>query len=73
METKLIEIDDSFVVRLPKSIIRQYKLSEVVEIYPADDGILIKAKKKAREGWREKLEEAIKAGYLRDDELLEGF
>jgi antitoxin MazE len=73
METKLIKIGNSFGVRIPKSMIKQYDLSEDIEIDPTENGILIKARKKARAGWAEKLEEAVGAGHHPDDELLEGF
>jgi antitoxin MazE len=73
METKLIKIGNSFGVRIPKSMILQYELSGDIEIDPTQSGILIKAKKKARAGWAETLENAINAGHRPDDELLEGF
>jgi antitoxin MazE len=73
METKLIKIGNSFGVRIPKSMIKQYELSEDIEIDPTESGILIKAKKKARAEWGEKLEQAIGAGHQPDGELLEGF
>jgi len=73
METKLIKIGNSFGVRIPKSMIVQYELSGEIEIDPTQSGILIKSKKKARAGWTEILENAIAAGHMPDDELLEGF
>ncbi|HEY0243971.1 MAG TPA: hypothetical protein VGC01_00275 [Mucilaginibacter sp.] len=73
METKLIKIGNSFGVRIPKSLIQQYKLSDNIEIDPTENGILIKSKKKAREGWKEQLTVAIQGGHLPDNELLEGF
>ncbi len=73
METKLIKIGNSFGIRLPKSLIQQYDLSENIEIDPTEDGILIKSKKKARLGWKEQLELAVQNGHVPDDELLEGF
>ncbi len=73
METKLIKIGNSFGVRLPKSLIQQYELSNNIEINPTVDGILIKSKKKARAGWTEQLTVAIDGGCKPDQELLEGF
>lgn len=73
METKLIKIGNSFGVRLPKSLIQQYALSNNIEIDPTADGILIKSKKKARVGWEEQLTSAIKKGHEPEGELLEGF
>ena len=73
METKLIKIGNSFGIRIPKSLIQQYNLSNDIEIDPTENGILIKSKKKARDGWKEQLATAIQNGNLPDDELLEGF
>ncbi|GAC1308542.1 MAG: hypothetical protein NVSMB24_22440 [Mucilaginibacter sp.] len=73
METKLIKIGNSFGIRIPKSLIQQYELSNNIEIDPVEKGILIKSKKKARAGWREQLDKAVQEGQLPDDELLEGF
>ena len=73
METKLVKIGNSFGIRIPKSLIQQYDLSNNIEINPTESGILIKSKKKSREGWEEQLAAAIKEGQQPDDELLEGF
>ena len=73
METKLIKIGNSFGVRLPKSLIQQYELSNNIEINPIVEGILIKSKKKARAGWEEQLTSSINDGHKPDEELLEGF
>ena len=73
METKLVKIGNSFGIRIPKSLIQQYDLSNNIEIDPTENGILIKSKKKARAGWKEQLAEAIENGHAPDDELLEGF
>ena len=73
METKLVKIGNSFGIRIPKALIQQYELSNEIEIDPTENGILIKSKKKAREGWREQLAKAQTAGGQPVDELLEGF
>ncbi|MDP9047434.1 MAG: AbrB/MazE/SpoVT family DNA-binding domain-containing protein [Bacteroidota bacterium] len=73
METKLIKIGNSFGIRIPKSLIQQYELSNNIEIDPVEKGILIKSKKKARAGWREQLAKSVQEGQLPDEELLEGF
>lgn len=73
METKLVKIGNSFGIRLPKSLIQQYELTDSIEIDPTESGILIKSKRKVRSGWREQLEAAVKNGHAPDDELLEGF
>ena len=73
METKLVKIGNSFGIRIPKSLIQQYDLSNNIEIDPTAEGILIKSKKKARAGWKEQLTDAIQDGHKPDNELLEGF
>jgi antitoxin MazE len=73
METKLIKIGNSFGIRIPKSLIQQYDLSNTIEIDPTENGILIKSKKKARAGWNEQLTTAMQNGHQPDEELLEGF
>jgi len=73
METKLVKIGNSFGIRIPKSLIQQYDLSNDIEIDPTENGILIKSKKKARAGWSEQLKNAVQEGQQPDDELLEGF
>lgn len=73
METKLIKIGNSFGIRIPKSLIQQYELSNSIEIDPTEKGILIKPKKTSREGWEEQFAAAIKEGQQPEDELLEGF
>ena len=73
METKLIRIGNSFGIRIPKSLIQQYNLTQDIEIDPTSNGILIKAKPKSRSGWAEQLASAAAQGHQPDDELLEGF
>jgi antitoxin MazE len=73
METKLIKIGNSFGIRIPKSLIQQYELSNNIEIDPVEKGILIKSKRKTRAGWKEQLAKAVQEGQLPDEELLEGF
>lgn len=72
METKLIKIGNSFGIRIPKSLIQQYELSSSIEINLTENGILIKSKKKPREGWKEQIAAAIAQGNTLDRELLEG-
>jgi antitoxin MazE len=73
METKLIKIGNSFGIRIPKSLIQQYDLSKDIEIDPTENGILIKSKRKSREGWEQQIAAAIALGQAPDEELLEGF
>jgi antitoxin MazE len=73
METKLIKIGNSFGIRIPKSLIQQYDLSNSIEIDPTEKGILIKPKKGSREGWEEQFAAAIKENSQPEGELLEGF
>ncbi len=73
MEIKLIKIRNSFGVRLPKSLIIHYGLSKGIEIEPTENGILLKAKRKARAGWYQQLAAAVEQGNIPDNVLLEGF
>lgn len=73
METRLIKIGNSFGIRIPKSLIQQYNLTQDIEIDPTANGILIKSKNKPRAGWAEQLSKAKQQGHEPDEELLEGF
>ncbi len=54
MTTKLINIGNSMGIRIPKTLIQQYDLSETeIELRAEDNGILITPIKKARTGWEE--------------------
>lgn len=60
MKIKLINIGNSKGLRLPKSIIQQYKIGEDLQIELQEDGILLKPLTKPRSGWLEKFQNEVK-------------
>ena len=60
MKVKLINIGNSKGLRLPKTIIQQYKIGEDLQIELQEDGILLKPLTKPRTGWSEQFETAVK-------------
>lgn len=60
MKIKLINIGNSKGLRLPKTIIQQYKLGEDIQVELQEDGILLKPLTKLRTGWLEQFEKAVK-------------
>jgi antitoxin MazE len=68
VKTGLIRIGNSRGVRLPKPLIQQHGLGDVVELHSREDGILIRRPKRhSREGWEDDARAMAAAG---DDELL---
>jgi antitoxin MazE len=53
MKTYLIQIGNSKGIRIPKSFIEQYKLSEEIELVPSAKGLLITSKIKPRGNWED--------------------
>lgn len=75
---ELIRIGNSQGIRIPKPIIEQAKLSnKQLKFKIVDDGILICPVKQTREGWENKVEEALaqydsqSSLYLEDKEWLD--
>jgi antitoxin MazE len=60
MKIKLITIGNSKGLRLPKTIIQQYKIGEDLQIELQEDGILLKPLTKPRTGWLEQFEKEVK-------------
>jgi antitoxin MazE len=69
MKTRLIKIGNSRGIRLPKAIIEQAGLEEVVELEVEDDQIVIRPTKNPRAGWEESCRRMHEAG---DDQLIDG-
>jgi antitoxin MazE len=67
MRTELIRIGNSRGVRIPKPIIEQCGLGDTVDLRVEQDRLVISARRKPREGWREAFRTA---GTARNDELL---
>ena len=61
MTTKLISIGNSMGIRIPKTLIQQYDLTETeIELHAKENGILISPIKKARHNWEELFKKEIK-------------
>jgi len=64
---QLIQIGNSHGVRLPKPLIKQAHFQGVeLEFHLVDSGILISPKKKARDDWKNLIEESLKLNNHND-------
>ena len=71
MKIKLINIGNSKGLRLPKTIIQQYKIGEDLQIELQEDGILLKPLTKPRTGWSEQFENAVKPNEKQEKNWIE--
>lgn len=70
MKTKLVQIGNSWGVRIPKSIIEQAGLSDEVELRLVGSQIVIEAASQPRAGWAEAAAERNARGeYQRVDPI----
>ncbi len=69
MKTKIIKIGNSRGIRLPKAILQQLEINDVVELEVERDRIVIKPIRQTREGWRQAFQ---KMASKSDDRLLDG-
>ncbi len=69
MKTKIIKIGNSKGIRIPKAILEQTELDEVVELEILEDHIIIRPIRKSRQGWNKAFK---KMGECKDDQLLVG-
>ncbi len=67
MQSKIIQIGNSKGLRLSKTILEKYQISDIVEIVLEKDQIVIKPVKKSRSGWAE----LFKLMSERNDDTLE--
>ena len=67
MNAKLIQIGNSKGIRLPKSLIEKYGLTEDLEIVETDEGIIIKPVSSVRSGWEEQFKSANAENVPHDD------
>jgi antitoxin MazE len=70
MRTKVINIGNSKGIRIPKVLLEQAELTEEVIIEINAEGILIKPGKKkkvAREGWEQRMKEAVKKNKSKEN------
>lgn len=67
MIVKLVKIGNSQGIRIPRSLIEQCGLEKEVELHLQNETLIIKPKRKPRQGW----EEEFKAMHAnQDDDLL---
>lgn len=67
MEIPIINIGNSKGIRIPKTILEQYKITDRVELIFEKGRIILKAKNEPRQGWDEAFK-AMRADC--EDELL---
>lgn len=67
MEITVINIGNSKGIRLSKTILEKYQITDTMEIILEEDQIILKPKSKPRQGWEEAFTEMHKNG---DDALL---
>lgn len=67
MQSKIIQIGNSKGLRLSKTILEKYQISDIVEIVLETDQIVIKPVKESRAGW----DEQFKLMSERNDDTLE--
>lgn len=74
MITKIIQIGNSRGIRIPKSLLAQTRLGEEVKLEVYHEQIIIRPKRRAREGWDEafRLMAARGDSQLLDKESLAG-
>ncbi len=73
MKAQLIKIGNSRGLRLPKAVIEECNLGDVVEIKIRDKKITIMNPQKPREGWEESFKYLTNNGKTADDLLLGDF
>ena len=67
MEASIIKIGNSRGLRLSKTVLEKYNISDKVDIILEKDGIFVKAIDSPRKGWAQSFEEMHALG---DDKLL---
>jgi len=67
MEVSIIQIGNSKGIRLAKTILEKYEITDSVELILKDEFLILKPVKKVREGWEEAFKEMAEQS---DDELL---
>ena len=59
MKTNLIQIGNSKGIRIPKSLIEQFNLTEGIELIPSAQGLLIASTVKPRKSWEDSFKKAV--------------
>ena len=68
MKTKIIRIGNSKGIRLPKSVLVQCRLNDVMEIEIEDNALVLRPARAPRSGWNEAF---AKMAARKDDALLD--
>jgi antitoxin MazE len=71
MKIKVINIGNSKGIRLPQTILRQYHISNDLELELKKDGILLKPLGKARDGCEEQFKKGIKKLAAEEKALMQ--
>lgn len=69
MRAKIVRIENSQGVRIPKLLLLSSGLGEEVEIEAPGDQIVIRPARRPREGWSESFQAMARSG---EDELIDG-
>jgi antitoxin MazE len=67
MKVKVIQVGNSKGLRLPKTVLKKYGITESIDMELRDDAIVLRPVKQARVGWEESFAVMHASG---DDELL---
>ncbi len=67
MDISVISIDNSEGIRLSKTLLKKYNITDIVELIPEKEYIILKPKATARKGWEKPLKKMHENG---DDKLL---
>ena len=69
MRARIVRIGNSRGIRIPKAILEAAGLSDEVDLEVGEEGLVVRAVVRARQGWEERFQAMADAG---DDELLDG-
>jgi antitoxin MazE len=71
MRSRVVRIGNSQGIRIPKSLLKEAKLTDAVDITVVGSALVLRSTKRhAREGWAEAARNAHEAG---EDKLLDGW
>ena len=68
LKTNIIPIGNSQGIRIPKAVLKQCHLEGEVELEPKGNCLVIKSKRKLRDGWEQAFQTMAEKG---DDKLLD--
>ena len=67
MQLAVVSIGNSKGIRIPKTILDKYQISDVVDVEMRDDALVLRPVRKPRDGWEEAFRQMHQNG---DDKLL---